>query len=209
MNKAGEGRRLRAVAYLGVCAGFVTAMQGCATIGSRDPQGGQGFIQERLEQSLIAAEKAHKHGQSEQALQLLDDASRIDPAAKQPWLRKAQIHFEARQYGPAIAQAHEVLQRDVGDITAQSILAVSGLRVSAAALNQLVKANEFTGVTRSEAENVARVIHQAMRDPALIAPASVVPSSTPPGSARRGARGALRPAAPGPTSRGNPFGALQ
>jgi Tfp pilus assembly protein PilF len=238
LSKAGEVRRLRAAACLSICMVWVTFMQGCSTSGSRDLQLEQRVVQERLEQSLIAAEKAQKQGQMEQALQLLDDASRIDPAAKQPWLKRAQIHFEARQYGPAITQAHEALQRDVGDVTAQSILAVSGLRVSAAALEQLRKANEFTGSTRSEAEHVARVIHQALGEPILMAPAAAGLSTPPAAASRRGTRGALRSAAPAgnrpttavgqgaaqataqkpvpdartapaPTSRGNPFGALQ
>ena len=85
-------------------------------------------------------------------------------------MKKAQIHFEARQYGLAITEAQEVLQRDVRDLTAQSILAVSGLRVSAQALEQLRKVNEVTGSTRSEAESVARIIHEALGEPILLSP---------------------------------------
>lgn len=178
---------------MGVCVAFVATLQGCASMGSQDPQAAKRLVQEKLDESLSAADKAQKQGQTDQALQLLDEASRIDPAAKQPWLRKAQIHFEARQYGPAITQAHEVLQRDVNDLTAQSILAVSGLRVSATALEQLRKANEVTGSTRSEAESVARVIHQALGEPILLAPPAAAPGAPaerPP--ARRNARAAPR-----------------
>ena len=168
---------------MGVCVSFAVTLHGCASLGSKDPQAEKRHVQERLDESLSAADKAQKQGQTDQALQLLDEASRIDPAAKQPWLRKAQIHFEARQYGPAITQAQEALQRDVNDLTAQSILAVSGLRVSASALDQLRKANEVTGSTRSEAESVARVIHQALGEPILLAPTAAgpaVPAEAPP-----------------------------
>ena len=154
-------------------------------MGSKDPQAAKRLAQERLDESLSAADKAQKQGQTDQALQLLDEASRIDPAAKQPWLRKAQIHFEARQYGPAITQAQEALQRDVNDLTAQSILAVSGLRVSASALEQLRKANEVSGSTRSEAESVARIIHEALGEPILVAPTAAGPAPAEP-AARRG-----------------------
>lgn len=184
---------------MGVCVAFVVTLQGCASVGSKDPQAEKRLVQEKLDESLSAADKAQKQGQTEQALQLLDEASRIDPAAKQPWLRKAQIHFEARQYGPAITQAQEALQRDVNDLTAQSILAVSGLRVSASALDQLRKANEVTGSTRSEAESVARVIHQALGEPILLAPTAAGPASpteSPP--ARRNAR--VVPRAVGPAA---------
>ncbi len=236
MSRTGQGRRLRAAVFMGVCMAFVATLQGCASVGSKDPQAEKRLVQEKLDESLSAADKAQKQGQTDQALQLLDEAARIDPAAKQPWLRKAQIHFEARQYGPAITQAHEALQRDVSDLTAQSILAVSGLRVSASALDQLRKANEVTGSTRSEAESVARVIHQALGEPILLAPTAAGPAAAPTEAppARRSTRvtprvapakatapvpaaaptivskpaPAARPA-PAAAGRNNPFGALQ
>jgi len=187
---------------------------------------------------MAAADKALKQGQTDQALAQLDSAIQVDPAAKQPWLKKAQIHFEARQYGQAITEAQEVLQRDVRDLTAQSILAVSGLRVSAQALEQLRKVNEVNGSTRSEAESVARIIHEALGEPILLsASAASSPSQASAPAAGGGmasgrARGAVsrpRPAAPGsqassaapapprplsapspvPSARTNPFGALQ
>lgn len=237
MSRTGQGRRLRAAVFMGVCVAFAATLQGCASVGSKDPQAEKRLVQEKLDESLNAAEKAQKQGQTDQALQLLDEASRIDPAAKQPWLRKAQIHFEARQYGPAITQAQEALQRDVNDLTAQSILAVSGLRVSASALDHLRKVNEVTGSTRSEAESVARVIHQALGEPILLAPtaAGAVTPAEPlsrrnnkaarasiatPAAPKVAAGGqpnsttvpkpapAARPA-PAAAGRNNPFGALQ
>ena len=205
MSRTGQGRRLRAAVFMGVCVAFVVTLQGCASMGSKDPQAEKRLVQEKLDESLGAAEKAHKQGQTDQALQMLDEASRIDPAAKQPWLRKAQIHFEARQYGPAITQAQEALQRDVNDLTAKSILAVSGLRVSASALEQLRKANEVTGSTRSEAESVARIIREALGEPILIAPTTAGPvapavAPAPRRNARAVPRGVSRAAAAAPTA---------
>lgn len=153
--------------------------------------------QEKLDENLAAADKALKQGQTDQAFSHLDAATRVDPSAKQPWLKKAQIHFEARQYGQAITQAQEVIQRDVNDLTARSILAVSGLRVSAQALDHLRKVNEVSGSTRSEAESVARIIHEALGEPILIAPTAVGPvqpaTETAPVRARSGQRAASRP----------------
>lgn len=160
-------------------------------------------LQERVDERMAAADNALKQGQTEQALGQLDKAIQIDPAAKQPWLKKAQIHFEARQYGLAITEAQEVLQRDVRDLTAQSILAVSGLRVSAQALEQLRKVNEVTGSTRSEAESVARIIHEALGEPILLSPtAASGPAQATAGGASGNARGrspAMRPR-PGPVA---------
>jgi tetratricopeptide (TPR) repeat protein len=135
--------------------------------------------QQGAEQKVSSADKSLKEGRTDEALNLLDAAVKLDPASKAPWLKKAQIHFEAQQYGLAITNAQEVLQRDVNDLTAKSILAVSGLRVSAVALEQLRKANEVTGSTREEAEGVAKLIREALGEPVLVPP--VAASSSPEG----------------------------
>jgi len=129
-------------------------------------------LQEKVEGQLKDADAAMKAGNIDQGLALLDDAIKTDPSAKQPWLRKAQYHFEKRQYGQAITEAQEVLQRDVTDNTARSILAVSGLRVSAEALDQLRKANEVNGSARTEAESVAKIIREALGEPILVPPSA-------------------------------------
>lgn len=123
---------------------------------------------ERVAESIQTADKAQKLGKTDEALTELDSAIKIDPASKLPWLRKAQIYFDARQYGLAITTAQEALQRDTHDLTAQSILAVSGLRVSAQALEQLRKVNEVNGSARTEAESVAKLIREALGEPILV-----------------------------------------
>ncbi|RZI81312.1 MAG: hypothetical protein EOP38_19695 [Rubrivivax sp.] len=187
-----------------------------------------------MAESLIAADQAQKLGKTEEALAQLDTASKVDPASKQPWLRKAQIHFDARQYGPAITAAQETLQRDTTDLTAKSILAVSGLRVSALALEQLRKANEVNGSARTEAESVAKLIREALGEPILVPPVAASASDAKPARAARRASvprpvattpapvvasAAKTPAAPpvaAPNAappaaggRNNPFGALK
>lgn len=217
------------------------SLGGCASAPKSDAMKAQlrQALQERLDEKLAAADQALDQGKSDQALALLDDAARLDPAAKQPWLRRAQIRFDARQYGEAITSAHEVLQRDVNDLTAQSILAVSGLRVSAQALDELRKANEVTGSARSEAETVARLIKEVLGEPILVplaeaAPrtsrratrlrrdvdeaspavqstpsAEAVPAANPISTRSRSAAPSALRNAPAASSRGNPFGALQ
>lgn len=132
---------------------------------------------EKLSDRLDAADKAQKLGKTEDALNELDTAIKVDPASKAPWLRKAQIYFDERQYGQAITAAQETLQRDTTDLTAKSILAVSGLRVSAQALEQLRKANEVNGSARTEAESVAKLIREALGEPILVPP--LASASTP------------------------------
>ncbi len=158
-------------------------------------------LQEKVDGKVNEADVALKAGNVDQAMGSLDEAMKLDPSAKQPWLKKAQYHFEKRQYGVAITEAQEVLQRDVNDNTARSILAVSGLRVSAEALEQLRKANEVTGSARSEAESVARIIREALGEPILVAPAAGAVAATDapvskPSTRPVAARPAPRPAAP-------------
>ncbi|MFT3857866.1 MAG: hypothetical protein QM742_10340 [Aquabacterium sp.] len=204
----------------------------CASSPKKDDVAQRLAVQEQVDEHMAAADKALQAGQMDKAIDQLDAAIKVDPAAKAPWLRKAQIHFDAREYGQAITQAQEVLQRDVHDLTAKSILAVSGLRVSAAALEQLRKANEVSGSARSEAESVARVIREALGEPILVpAAASSVEVAKPAAPVRSAARpvqsrtsvssgaavsaaSAAPPqsrsaAAAGGSGRNNPFGALQ
>ena len=230
------GHRLMALIASAV---VVPVLVGCGSMSGKPGFNDKLALQEKVDERMAAADKALKQGQTDQALAQLDSAIQVDPAAKQPWLKKAQIHFEARQYGQAITEAHEVLQRDVRDLTAQSILAVSGLRVSAQALDQLRKVNEVNGSTRAEAESVARIIHEALGEPillsasaasapaqasapaagggngrgrgAVIRPRPAAPVSQAPGAVPASAT-APRPApapSPVPSARTNPFGALQ
>lgn len=150
--------------------GTALVLGGCSTAPKTEAQQAtqRQVLQERVAEKLGAADLAIEQGQAEQAWTHLDGAIRLDPAAKQPWLKKAQLRFDARQYGEAITYAHEVLQRDVNDLTAKSILAVSGLRVSAQALDELRKANEVNGSARSEAEMVAKLIREVLGEPILV-----------------------------------------
>jgi tetratricopeptide (TPR) repeat protein len=219
-----------------VVAAVLCALSACSTAPKQAEAGSPAAVQ-KMAESLDAADKAQKLGKTDDALAELDTAIKVDPASKQPWLRKAQIYFDARQYGPAITAAQETLQRDTTDLTAKSILAVSGLRVSALALEQLRKANEVNGSARTEAESVAKLIREALGEPILVPPvgaASSAGDAKPRGNASRrlaSARptatasapvvaaaakppavnpvAALNTAPPAAGGRNNPFGALK
>ncbi len=209
-----------------VLTAVLFATMGCSTAPKGKDAAAPSATQEKLAESLAAADKAQKTGNTEQALEQLEQAIKADPASKAPWLKKAQIHFDARQYGQAITEAQEVLQRDVNDLTAKSILAVSGLRVSAQALEQLRKANEVNGSARSEAESVAKIIREALGEPILVPAVGVdaapkprqrvvvaKPASSVPGASSAAPKPAPvstpKPAAQASGGRSNPFGALQ
>ena len=118
-----------AMACVCVCVSLCAMLAACSTSPKTDDLAVRLALQEEVNEHLAAADKALKAGQTDQAMARLDAAVKADPASKAPWLRKAQIHFDAREYGQAITQAQEVLQRDVNDLTAKSILAVLGLDV--------------------------------------------------------------------------------
>ncbi len=180
---------------------------------------------------MAQANASAKSGEYDKALQLLDKAAKDSPAAKDPWLRTAQIHFDQGKYGPAIVAAQEVLQRDPNDRTAKSILAVAGLRVSVKALGDLRSEDGLSGSTRSEAQALTASLREALGENTLVPPiaapadkpAARTPTRTPAhSSTRRPAAAPSAPAAapaasaaPDANSRvkssgsGNPFGALQ
>ncbi len=159
---------------------------------------------------MASAEDAHRKGGVVEAMGFYEKAAKADPAKKQPWARIAQAQFDARNYGSAITAAQEVLQRDITDVTAKSIMAVSGLRVSANALEQLRLANALGGSTRDEAQALARIMRDALGESILPPP---VPAATPAVNekpvVRPPVRRAIPEAAPAPEPKRNPFDALK
>jgi hypothetical protein len=168
---------------------------------------------------MVSAEEAHRKGGVVEAMGFYEKAAKADPSKKQPWVRIAQAQFDARNYGAAITASQEVLLRDTSDVTAKSIMAVSGLRVSAYALDQLRMANAVGGSTREEAQSLARIMRDSLGEsilppavpvalpadkPAAVRSANV-PQSQP---VRRPAAAASIPAAT-PEPKRNPFDALK
>ncbi len=121
---------------------------------------------------MASADEAQKKGEMAESVDYFGQATRSDPSKKQPWLRIAQIQFDAKNYGAAISSAQEVLQRDTADVTAKSIMAVSGLRVSANALELLRQVNAVNGNTREEAQTLAKTMRDALGE-------SILPTTNP------------------------------
>lgn len=138
---------------------------------------------------MTSAEEAQRKGGIVEAMGFYEKATKADPSKKQPWARIAQAQFDARNYGSAITAAQEVLQRDTTDVTAKSIMAVSGLRVSASALEQLRLANALGGSTRDEAQTLARIMRDALGE-------SILPATTPTPAAAPGTAPVARPVVP-------------
>lgn len=123
-----------------------------------------------LESMLAKATADSIIGQSEQAISQLRSATGLFPAEKKPWLQMAQINFDRAHYSDAINNALEVLQRDPSDKIANSIVAVSGLRLSTKALADLSQQNNLTGSVRTEAQDLAKLLRESLGESILIPP---------------------------------------
>lgn len=119
---------------------------------------------------LVAAEAEVGRGRIEPALVAFDRAAQADPTRKEPWVRTAQLQFDAGNYGRAIVAAEEVLKRDPSDLVADSVLTVGGLRVASQSLQRLRKngALETSDTARKEAEQLAATMRATMGDDILV-----------------------------------------
>lgn len=179
----------------------VAALAGCATDGT-------GTTARRAVSDNIYAEAdaALASGHSDKAVGLLRDASRAHPVDKKPWVRMAQIRFDATQYGEAISNAQEALARDPDDTLAYSIMAVSGLRVASKALADLTRKNNLQGSVRSEAQDLAKLLRTSLGEEVLV---TARPAARPaPARKTPSAPAVAAPARPAATS-GSPFDVLK
>jgi hypothetical protein len=169
-----------------------------------------------LAQYMQEASQATGEGSKQRSRDLYYTAAKNYPTSKEPWLKLAEDYFEAANYGQAILAAQEVVQRDPADSLAAGVLAVSGLRVSAAALSTLrEQQTTLNGGTRSEAEGLARTLRELLGEPVLV-PRPATPAPTTPAPARPRAPRPSAATAPGaasapakPTSADNPFNVLK
>jgi hypothetical protein len=147
----------RRCAHLGLALVLTTALFGCMTNPSQPAP-----VATSYNEMMTSANEAVKKAAPAEALGFLSRAAKLEPAKKEPWVQMAKMHFEAHNYGATISACNEVLVRDNADIWAKSTLAVSGLRVTTNALEQLRAVNEFNGNPRQEAQSLARLLHVAL-----------------------------------------------
>lgn len=171
-------------------------LAGCSTIPPEPPPAP---AVQSLDQYMQEAGLARASGSGERARELYRAAARTYPTSKEPWLELAEDYFETANYGQAILASQEVLQRDPNDNLATSVLAVSGLRLSASALS-LLRQNTLPPDARGEAEGLARTLREVLGEPVLVPrPAPEVEPTPAPKPARK-RKAAQRRAAPAATS---------
>jgi predicted Zn-dependent protease len=118
--------------------------------------------------AMAEADAAVLAGQNDKAYAILKNAGTAFPTDKTPWVRMAQMHFDSTNYGEAIVDALEALERDPEDTLANSIVAVSGLRVTSKALSDLSQKNNLTGNVRTEAQDLAKLLRASLNEDVLV-----------------------------------------
>ncbi|MCG2584203.1 tetratricopeptide repeat protein [Massilia sp. TS11] len=121
-----------------------------------------------LDTILAEADAAGRAGQVDKARALLHKAAAAYPADKQAWLSLAQGSFDRGEYGEAISEAQQVLQRDAENKVAHSIVAVSGLRAASSALAELSMRNNLAGNVRNEAQELAKLLRTSLGEAELV-----------------------------------------
>jgi tetratricopeptide (TPR) repeat protein len=167
--------------------------------------------------AIAEANAAALSGRPDKAYALLKQASITYPNDKAPWVRMAQMRFDSNNYGEAIGNALEALRRDPDDTLANSVVAVSGLRLSSKALSDLTRKNNLSGSVRTEAQDLAKLLRTSLGEDTLFQREQRV---TPPKSSTRSKPTATASAAntssasssssnSSSKSGGDPFGALK
>lgn len=142
----------------------IALLSACSTTDPAGPAKPHGSVAD----AVVAANAAARAGQRDKAIDILQGAARAHPADKTPWVRMAQIRYEAGEYGPAIVLAQQALQRDSDDVLAHSVAAVSGLRVASKALADLTRKHNLSGTVRSEAQDLAKLLRASLGEEVLV-----------------------------------------
>lgn len=200
------------------CVGTATLLlAGCATPPPPPPPTEPAPAVVSLEEWLARGDAARKDALHEAARSAYREAAKAYPTDKQPWLRLADDYFGTGDYGNAVLAAQEAIQRDPRDNTAHSVLAVSGLRITAGSLAALREQSGYPVGSREEALEVTRRLREALSDPSLLPPAPPEPPQAParkPRPARPPGTPAPAPAPsasakPGPAKGSNPLDKLK
>lgn len=173
-----------------VMAGFLL-LTGCAMQSAQTPA-------PTFEHLMFKADERIQARNFEAGRKLLSEAAAMEPTRKEPWLRQAELEFEAENYGAAILAAQEVLQRDAANTRADAILTVSGLRVAVQSLGRLRDEKDVNGPVHQEAQKLAARLRETLGAKALLPKAKAAPRKPVPSPAK------ATPAA----SSSNPFSSL-
>lgn len=185
-------------------------LAGCANIQNKPNP--EDEAKNTLENGVAQANTAQAEGKTDEAVSVLKIVASRFPADKTPWVRIAQIRFDAADYSDAIVNAQEALKRDPSDKVANSIVTVSGLRLATKSLADLRSQNALNGSVKTEAQDLTKILRESLGENTLVPP----PSKPVAASRARGkvVRKAVAPSADTDAGHGggsgpNPFGNLK
>ena len=156
----------------------------------------------KMDELMAQATQASHAGLNEKAIALYQGAATSYPADKAPWLQIAQMKFDAGQYSQAISNAQETLARDPNDKLANSIIAISGLRLATRALSELSRQNNLSGSLKSESQDLAKLLRESLGETVLVPLREKAPTR-----AASSKKVGTKP--PDDDLKANPFGALR
>ncbi|MEN3069622.1 tetratricopeptide repeat protein [Uliginosibacterium sediminicola] len=142
------------------------------------------------------ATKALADGNQDKAIQLLDESTRADPTYAEPWVKMAQIYFDAANYPMAIKAADEATKRDPARRETKAIAVVASLRVAIQALGEMREDSGLRGNTREEAEKLARTLRETLSIDQILPIAPAAPAPNNKSSVPAPAAPAAKPASP-------------
>lgn len=166
------------------------------------------------------ADAAMKNGSSEQAVDLLNQASKLNPANNDVWVKLAQAQFERQNYPKAIEAGTEALARAPGNAEARSVIFVASMRLAVNSLAEIRADNPISEGSRGEAEQLVKQLRETLGESILVPigkAATAKPRAPRPAVARSDsapvAAPAAKPAAAAPaataSNSNDPFGALR
>lgn len=178
-----QTRTKDAVAPWPMWLAVVLLMAGCVNTPTAPPVAAP--PQATLQELILRAETSAKEGRKESSRLQYRDAAKAYPTSALPWSRLAEDYFESKDHGNAILAAQEVVLREPQNVLAQSVLAVSGLRVSSVALTSLRAQQSGVPIgTREQAAELTKTLREALGETVLVprfsnsATADSTPSST-------------------------------
>lgn len=194
-------KKITVISRILCIAAFAASLSACQTM---DAPKVALPVKPKLEDLLAKASEAKSAGKAEQAITLWKETAQAFPADKQPWVNIAQARYDAGQYGEAIVAAQEILVRDPADQLANSIIAISGLRLSTRALGDLSRQNNLSGNIRTESQDLAKLLRESLGESVLV-PTAEKPAKAPVKTATRKAPAKASASTPS----ADPFGALK
>jgi tetratricopeptide (TPR) repeat protein len=176
----------------------------CATNSGTPTPPPKAPAQASLQELMQRAEVSAKSNRLEASRLEYREAAKAYPTSALPWSKLAEDYFEKGDHGNAILAAQEVVQREPQNVVAQSVLAVSGLRVSNAALTSLrAQQSGVPTSTREQATALTRTLREALGEYALV-PRQPAGSDSAAAASTTSTGAASAAAAPATTARSKP-----